>query len=35
MRTALEVCFWASAGLIAWTHLGYGAARVKRTCPHA
>ena len=26
MRTALEVCFWASAGLIAWTHLGYGAA---------
>src|SRR5438876_10468162 len=26
MRTALEVCFWASAGLIAWTHVGYGAA---------
>ena len=26
MRTALEVCFWASASLIVWTHLGYGAA---------
>jgi cellulose synthase/poly-beta-1,6-N-acetylglucosamine synthase-like glycosyltransferase len=26
MRTALEVIFWACAGLIAWTHVGYGAA---------
>jgi cellulose synthase/poly-beta-1,6-N-acetylglucosamine synthase-like glycosyltransferase len=26
MRTALEVCFWTCAGLIAWTHAGYGAA---------
>src|SRR5438876_9989149 len=26
MRTALEVCFWVSAGLIAWTHVGYGSA---------
>jgi cellulose synthase/poly-beta-1,6-N-acetylglucosamine synthase-like glycosyltransferase len=23
MRTALEIVFWASAGLIVWTHLGY------------
>jgi cellulose synthase/poly-beta-1,6-N-acetylglucosamine synthase-like glycosyltransferase len=26
MRTALEVIFWACVGLIAWTHVGYGAA---------
>src|SRR5207302_9315396 len=26
MRTALEVVFWVSAGLIVWTQAGYGAA---------
>jgi cellulose synthase/poly-beta-1,6-N-acetylglucosamine synthase-like glycosyltransferase len=26
MRTALEIVFWASAGLIVWTQVGYGAA---------
>jgi cellulose synthase/poly-beta-1,6-N-acetylglucosamine synthase-like glycosyltransferase len=26
MRTALEVIFWTCVGLIAWTHVGYGAA---------
>src|SRR5437899_455129 len=26
MRTACEVLFWLSAGLISWTQLGYGAA---------
>lgn len=25
MKTALEVIFWACVGLIAWTHVGYGA----------
>jgi cellulose synthase/poly-beta-1,6-N-acetylglucosamine synthase-like glycosyltransferase len=25
MRTALEIVFWASAGLIVWTQVGYGA----------
>jgi hypothetical protein len=26
MRTALEIVFWVSAGLIVWTQLGYAAA---------
>jgi glycosyltransferase involved in cell wall biosynthesis len=25
VRTALEICFWVSAGLIVWTQLGYAA----------
>jgi cellulose synthase/poly-beta-1,6-N-acetylglucosamine synthase-like glycosyltransferase len=35
MRTALEIIFWLSAGLIVWTQLGYAAALavVARTLP--
>ena len=25
MRTALEICFWVSVGLIVWTQLAYAA----------
>ena len=38
MNTALEVCFWLSAALIVWTHVGYALAlallaRIKGRAP--